>query len=73
MGKIFCRFIKLSVDVDEVFMQKNLPNVGQTVRSKKYGTLWRIMEKRERWQHTAHDPASGEGGLHFEKIGFQSI
>jgi hypothetical protein len=48
---------------DEVFRQKKLPNVGQIVRSKKYGTLWRVMEKRELWQHTAHDSQSGEGGL----------
>jgi hypothetical protein len=48
---------------DEVFRQKRLPNVGQIVRSKKYGTLWRIMEKREMWQPTAHDSQSGEGGL----------
>ena len=34
---------------DEVIRVKNLPKVGQTVRSKKYGTLWRVMEKREVW------------------------
>ena len=48
---------------DEVFRQKDLPDVGQTVQSKKYNTLWRVMEKRELWQHTAHNPESGEGGL----------
>ena len=48
---------------DEVFRQKNLPNVGQIVRSKKYGTLWRVMEKREVWQQTADDPESGKAGL----------
>ncbi len=48
---------------DEVFRQKELPIVGQTVLSKKYGTLWRVMETREVWQHTAHDPQSGEGDL----------
>ena len=47
----------------EVFRQKKLPDVGQIVRSKKYGTLWRVMEKREIWQHTAHDPKSREAGL----------
>ncbi len=36
---------------DEVDLQKKLPRVGQTVRSKKYGTLWRVMEKREVWQN----------------------
>jgi len=43
---------------DEVMRQKNLPRVGQTVRSKKYATLWRVMEKREVWQHTSDDPAT---------------
>ena len=44
---------------DEVTRQKKLPNVGQTVQSKRYGTLWRIIEKREIWQNIADDPASG--------------
>lgn len=48
---------------DEVFRQKKLPAVGQIVRSIKYNTLWRVMEKREIWQHTAYNPQSGEGGL----------
>lgn len=37
---------------DDVAREKNLPRVGQTVRSKGHGTLWRIIEKREVWQHT---------------------
>jgi hypothetical protein len=45
---------------ETVFKQKNLPNVGQIVRSKKYGTFWRVMEKREVWQHTEDDPVTGE-------------
>ena len=53
----------MQVTHDEVFREKNLPNVGQIVRSKKYGTLWRIMEKREVWQHTAGSMESGEPGL----------
>jgi hypothetical protein len=48
---------------DEVAVQKKLPNVGQIVRSKKHGTLWRIMEKREVWQHSADDPKSGQPQL----------
>ena len=48
---------------DEVFREKNLPNVGQIVRSKKHNTLWRVMEKREVWQSTADSPESGKGGL----------
>jgi len=40
---------------DEVFRQISLPGVGQIVRSKKYGTLWRVMEKREIWQNAAGD------------------
>jgi hypothetical protein len=48
---------------DEVIMQKKLPKVGQVVRSKKHGTLWRIMEKREVWQHTADNPETGQPRL----------
>lgn len=45
---------------DDVMRQKNLPRVGQTVRNKKFGTLWRVMEKREVWQHTSDDPETGK-------------
>jgi hypothetical protein len=44
---------------DEVFRQKSLPGVGQIVRSKKYGTLWRVIEKREIWQNAMDDPKRG--------------
>jgi hypothetical protein len=44
---------------DDVIRQKKLPRVGQTVRSKKSGTLWRVMEKREVWQNTTDDPDTG--------------
>ena len=33
-------------EYEKIIKEKGLPSVGQTVRSKKYGTLWRIMEKR---------------------------
>lgn len=46
----------MQVTHEEVFRQKNLPGVGQIVRSKKYGTLWRVMEKREIWQNIEDDP-----------------
>jgi len=39
---------------------KKLPRVGQIVRSKKFGTLWRVMEKREVWQNIEDDPATSE-------------
>ncbi len=45
---------------EDVVVQKNLPRVGQIVRNKKYGTLWRVMEKREVWQHTSDDPETGK-------------
>ncbi len=45
---------------DKVMQEKHLPRVGQTVRSRKYATLWRVMEKREVWQQTSDDPESGE-------------
>jgi len=53
----------MPVTHDEVFREKNLPNVGQIVRSKKYGTLWRVMEKREVWQHTTGSPETREPRL----------
>ncbi len=47
-------------EFEEILRQKGLPEVGQTVRSKKYGTLWRIMEKREVWQSIEDDPITKE-------------
>ena len=44
---------------EDVMRQKNLPRVGQTVRSKQYGTLWRVLEKREVWQSIEDDPETG--------------
>ena len=43
---------------DDVIREKRLPSVGQAVRSRKYGTLWRVIEKREVWLNTgtAADP-----------------
>jgi hypothetical protein len=32
---------------DDVTREKYLPRVGETVRSKKYSTLWRVIEKKE--------------------------
>ena len=48
---------------EEVEKQKALPYVGDTVRSKKYGTLWMVMEKREMWEHSADDPTLGHTRL----------
>jgi len=48
---------------DEILMRKKLPRVGQTVKSRKYGTLWRVMEKREVWQNIPDDPNTGEPRL----------
>ena len=48
---------------DDVIRQKNLPRVGQTVRSKKYGTLWRVTAKKEVWQSTTDDTETGEPRL----------
>ena len=50
-------------DHDEVFWKKELPIVGQIVRSKMYNTYWRVMEKREIWQHTTNSPQSGKDDL----------
>jgi hypothetical protein len=47
-------------EFDELIRQKSLPRVGQTVRSKDYNTLWRIMSKSEEWQSTVDNPETGE-------------
>ena len=47
-------------DYEEIMRKKGLPEVGQVVRSKKYGTIWRVMEKRETWMNIADDPKSKE-------------
>jgi hypothetical protein len=47
-------------EYEEIVRKKGLPEVGQTVRNKKYGTLWRVLEKREVWQNIDPDPQSGE-------------
>ena len=47
-------------DFEKIMREKKLPSVGQTVRSKKYGTLWRVMEKKEVWQNIDPDPKTGE-------------
>ncbi|MEW6386231.1 MAG: hypothetical protein AB1491_01755 [Thermodesulfobacteriota bacterium] len=47
-------------DYEEIIRQKGLPNLGQTVHSKKYGTIWRVMKKWEVWQNIEPDPKTGE-------------
>ncbi len=47
-------------EYQKIMREQKLPSVGQTVRSKKYGTLWRVMEKKEVWQNIDPDPKSGE-------------
>ena len=47
-------------DYEKIVKEKGLPAVGQTVRSKKYGTQWRVMEKREVWNNIDPDPKTGE-------------
>lgn len=45
---------------DDVMREKHLPRVGDTLRSKKYGTLWRVIEKKEGWRNTSDDPKAGD-------------
>ena len=47
-------------DYDEIIKAKGLPSVGQEVRSKKFGTIWRVMEKREVWENIEPDPKTGD-------------
>ena len=45
---------------EQVLDMKHLPHVGEIVRSKKFGTLWRVMEEKEIWQNIEDDVATGE-------------
>jgi hypothetical protein len=47
-------------DFQEIIKEKGLPAVGQTVRSKKFGTKWRVMEKKEIWHNIDPDPKTDE-------------
>ncbi len=47
-------------EYEEIARKQGLPNVGQLVRSKKYNTIWRVMEKREVWHSLEEDPKSKE-------------
>ena len=47
-------------EYEAIMRRKGLPNVGQLVRSKKYHTIWRIMEKRETWRDRGEDPVTKE-------------
>jgi len=50
-------------DFEEIMKQKKLPKVGQVVRSKKYGTEWRVMEMKEVWHNIDPDPKTGESRM----------
>jgi hypothetical protein len=47
-------------DYEKIIREKGLPEVGQTVQSKNYGSLWRVIEKREVWRNIDPDPQTGE-------------
>ncbi len=46
-------------EYEKIIKEKGLPRVGQTVRSKDYGTLWRVMEKKEIWHNVHPNPVTG--------------
>jgi len=47
-------------EYERIIQEKGLPNVGEIVRSKRFRTLWRVMEKKEVWQNIEPDPKTGE-------------
>jgi hypothetical protein len=47
-------------DYEKIIKEKGLPSVGQTVRSKKYGTKWRVLEKKEVWRNIDPDSKTNE-------------
>lgn len=48
---------------EEVDLRKRLPRVGQLVKNRKHGTLWKVIEKREVWAATGDDPNTGNPRL----------
>jgi hypothetical protein len=50
-------------EYEEIIQQKGLPSVGQTVRSKQYGTLWRTIKKEEIWRNIDPNPQTGESRM----------
>ncbi len=63
---------------DDAIKEKRLPRVGQIVRSRKYGTLWRVIEKKEVYQNAADDleteqPRQLRGGDITENTAFSEI
>ena len=47
-------------DFEEIIQEKGLPRVGWTVRSKDYGTFWRVMEKEKSGKPSQTTPRPGE-------------
>jgi hypothetical protein len=47
---------------NDVIRDKHLPRVGDTVRSTKYKTLRRVIEKKEVWLNTSDAPRRGTTG-----------
>jgi solute carrier family 9B (sodium/hydrogen exchanger), member 1/2 len=47
-------------EYEKIMQRKGLPNVGQLVRSKKFNTIWRVMEKRETWRSRGVDAKTQE-------------
>ena len=50
-------------DFEKIVKEKGLPRVGQTVRSKTHGTLWRVLEKKEIWHNIEPDPKTCESRM----------
>jgi hypothetical protein len=48
------------MEYEKIIQEKGLPIVGEIVRSKRFRTLWRVMEKKEVWQNIEPDPKTGE-------------
>jgi hypothetical protein len=50
----------VSIESEFELLQRRLPRVGQTVRSRHHGTLWRVMSKSEAWQEIGDDPSTNQ-------------
>ena len=48
----------------EIKEQQRLPRVGQSVKSKKFGTVWKVIEEKEVWIDAGRCPGIETEGSH---------
>ena len=44
----------------DVVEMMHLPRVGDIIKNKKFGSMWKVLEEREVWETIDDDPETGE-------------